>query len=1172
MKRVKRILAMIIMMAMFANCLTAITIKAEASESGTCGDNLSWELNDWGYLYIYGSGDMPDFSPEEPAPWSYCLPEDQLAVTIEGDVTSIGAYAFYGYTGALFVYTENSAVMSVGSYAFYDCQNLFEIRLPESIFTIGDYAFYNCCSLQEMPQLDLLTSIGNYAFYNCSNLNAFPLGSSLSTIGDYAFSETYCLGMMTFPATLTYIGDGAFSCSSIYSVSFEGPAPSINRWAFSSSTVDAYYDPNMDGWSDFPFADISGVSWYAIGGSESPLLGTGTCGDNLIWNLTQDGVMNISGTGRMTEFLGVDPPWLALADQITSVVIESGVEYIGREAFNGCTALSDVTVADSVQGIGIHAFDNTPWLNDQPDGLVYIGKVVYTYKGNCPAEVTLSEDTIGIAGMAFDSVQTLETINFPSSLREIGDWAFDDCINLKEIDLNEGLIRVGQVAFGGCDSLTEIIIPDSVTVMASGAFGSCASVERIVIGDGLTELSYSAFSYSESLKEIVFGSNLRSIGIGAFRGCTALEYVELPANITVIQDSAFRSCTALKSIKMPNVTQIAYYAFAGCNALEELELPETLLSIGECAFGYCSSLTNVSIPDSVTLMDLDCFESCTSLEEVYIGKGVSELGSTAFGDCTALKRIDVDPENAYYMNDEQGVLHTKDQRTLLTYPTGRVGAYTVADTVTKIDQYAFANCVGLSGVSLPEGLQTLEYAAFGGCTALTEIRLPDSLTKTYGGTFAGCTALETVWFGNGLERISATMFEDCTALKEVHLPETLEEIGSSAFERCESLTAIVLPDSLLRISNWAFQECKNLKDMVLPNNLQEIDVQAFYNCISLEELNIPDSVTYIGYGAFNSCRNLEAVCLSGNIKTINESLFYCCSSLESIVIPQSVQKIEKSAFAGCGNLEYVKYTGSQEQWEQITVGTDNAPLINATILFAFCPHDVVDNGICVDCGEEAIAIAVDCEDNVTGYYFSLADLEEASAPGQTITMLKDASEDADVVVGPDVVLDLNGHTLTADSILSYSSSSIVDTSEDASGLLKINDTDGNMISKDNTRLPVYDSENGGYRFFAINVEPCAVTGGNKYWFKIKVEKFAPFYDLINADADVQIKVKMIWDGQTVDTEAKADLSFTKAWADRYNANEDIYITVSVTESDSVENFKLIPIITSAGVEILGEEM
>lgn len=211
---------------------------------------------------------------------------------------------------------------------------------------------------------------------------------------------------------------------------------------------------------------------------------------------------------------------------------------------------------------------------------------------------------------------------------------------------------------------------------------------------------------------------------------------------------------------------------------------------------------------------------------------------------------------------------------------------------------------------------------------------------------------------------------------------------------------------------------------------------------------------------------------------------------------------------------------------------------------------------------------------------AFASLEEAMADavsGDTVTLLDNVTA-GDMILPTGVNIDLNGYTLTVNSILTYASNAFLDTSENVSGLLKIIGENGNMISKDNAQLPVYDNatDAGGYRFFAIDVTSCAVTGENsgtpKYWFKIKAEKFAPLYELIQADSKVEIKVKMTWDGQTADAEASADLTFTKTWADKFNANEDIYITVRVEEADGVENFKLIPMITSGGVEISGTEM
>ena len=233
-------------------------------------------------------------------------------------------------------------------------------------------------------------------------------------------------------------------------------------------------------------------------------------------------------------------------------------------------------------------------------------------------------------------------------------------------------------------------------------------------------------------------------------------------------------------------------------------------------------------------------------------------------------------------------------------------------------------------------------------------------------------------------------------------------------------------------------------------------------------------------------------------------------------------------------------------------------------------HNYV-NSVCDRCGEPVPLIIKDTDGNVVGGFTDLTEALRQMQEGQMVLLQTDVTA-ADMILPSGVTIDLNGNSLTVDSLLTYSSSAIVDTSEDVSGFLKINDEEGNMISASNSQLPVYDSANGGYRFFAIDVQPCAVTGGNKYWFRVKAEKFAMLYELICADSEVRIKAKMTWDGQTEDAYAVADLAFTKTWAEGYKANGDIYITVSVKNAENLENFKLIPMITSAGVEIPGEEM
>ena len=128
----------------------------------------------------------------------------------------------------------------------------------------------------------------------------------------------------------------------------------------------------------------------------------GWCGD-LIWTLDDTGTLNISGVGAMPEYSSIarshyyEIKKIIIENGVTSiggsafygctnlvsVTIPNSVTNIGSSAFYGCTSLADISIPDSVTSIGRGAFDNTAWYNQQPDGLVYVGKFAYKYKGNC---------------------------------------------------------------------------------------------------------------------------------------------------------------------------------------------------------------------------------------------------------------------------------------------------------------------------------------------------------------------------------------------------------------------------------------------------------------------------------------------------------------------------------------------------------------------------------------------------------------------------------------------------------------------------------------------------------------------------------------------------------------------------------------------------------------------
>ena len=210
---------------------------------------------------------------------------------------------------------------------------------------------------------------------------------------------------------------------------------------------------------------------------------------------------------------------------IPESVTYSGKTYrvtsIGNSAFRGCTGLTSVTIPESVTFVGNDAFYGTAWYDNQSDGVVYAGKVAYTYKGTMPdnTEIVLEEGTLGIGGSAFYDCTGLTSITIPNSVTSIGYSAFQGCTGLTSITIPGSVTSIGYEAFHGCSGLTSVTIPESVTSIGGEAFYGCSGLTSVTIPESVT-----------------------SIGGGAFSRCTGLTSVTIPNSVTSIGDDAFWKC------------------------------------------------------------------------------------------------------------------------------------------------------------------------------------------------------------------------------------------------------------------------------------------------------------------------------------------------------------------------------------------------------------------------------------------------------------------------------------------------------------------------------------------------------------------------------------------------------------------------------------------------------
>lgn len=207
---------------------------------------------------------------------------------------------------------------------------------------------------------------------------------------------------------------------------------------------------------------------------------------SISWKLV-NGVLTISGRGSMPDYFGSNDlaPWYDKRQEITSVIIEDGITYVGESAFFECTSLTNVTIANSVKAIG---------------------------------------------PLAFLKCRKLKDVVLSNKLTEIGHGAFKQCESLKMIYLPNSLKKIDYEAFFDCDSLMSITIPSSVIYLGNSIFTYCDSLIQANIYANITELPTWLFYGCTSLKQVSLSKSVSNIGYDAFENCLKLEIVNNTTN------------------------------------------------------------------------------------------------------------------------------------------------------------------------------------------------------------------------------------------------------------------------------------------------------------------------------------------------------------------------------------------------------------------------------------------------------------------------------------------------------------------------------------------------------------------------------------------------------------------------------------------------------------------
>ncbi|MBQ2664500.1 MAG: leucine-rich repeat domain-containing protein [Clostridia bacterium] len=365
----KGFISVILIMTMFISTLPIVT-SAEITESGTCGNNLTWTLDDEGTLTISGEGDMTDWDSYYNAPFA-SGPFDSNESKIKKIIIENG-------------------VTSIGKYAFYRCSNLTDITIPESVVTIGVESFEWCSSLTKIVLPSNLKVINDYAFHGCSSLSDISIPEGCTIIGTNAISGCQSLTNIFIPASVTSIGNSAFGGS--YNLTgLEVSEENINYTSengvlYNKDKTELLAYPSAEGDYTIP----SGVKHIGDGAFAS-------C-KNLISITIPDSVISIEN-GAFTY-----------CRNLTSINIPYSITSIGDVAFTYCDKLSNIDLPDSIVSIGVNAFADCHSLQ----------------------HINIPKGMTHIADLTFYFCSDLKNVYIPKSITRVGESAFW-CYQLSDV-------------------------------------------------------------------------------------------------------------------------------------------------------------------------------------------------------------------------------------------------------------------------------------------------------------------------------------------------------------------------------------------------------------------------------------------------------------------------------------------------------------------------------------------------------------------------------------------------------------------------------------------------------------------------------------------------------------------------------------------------------------------
>ncbi len=744
-----------------------------------------------GRLAITGSGLMKNWASASAVDW-YSKRNTITKVTFDGDIQSIGAYAFSGCESLSDCVLPDS-VSSIGQYAFFDCKGITFFRVPDKVTTINTYTFANCTSLYWVDCGLGVQSIEPFAFAGCPTARYIAINGSATEVKGNAFQGDK-------NATLLIVGKQQMTDFTDYTGINDAATGSVDTKVFRICYLKDIEQGRL-------------LKRYAANNTTAAIGSTGSYANTsdlyaYSFDSNNDGkadYLHVAGASAM-ETTWADKtqvPWNEIRETLTKVCVEDDVTSVGPYAFEDCTALTFARIGKGAATFSTHAFYNCSALKE------FLCNVRSFSTGSLTAD-----SNVFVNAGASDGFSVV----FEDDATRIPGYLFYNCKNLTNLTLGKGISSINSFAFAGCTGMKTLYIKstkiDSTDPKIFTDAGKDSGGFTVELAANVTKLPDNLFYSTDGNPYVtsVFadaGSKLESIGSSAFFDCNRLEsaYFANCTMLTYIHNAAFKGCTRLVSADFSNcikLQKINSEAFANCMNLADFTISndEAITNIGDKAFYNTLAIRTMTIPESVREIGADAFGLWVPQQIIYV------LGKMSVGDFSSAPSSWPGNATVIYTNLSWDVSKKQDG-SIIAY-------YTVPDPASINTEY----CIFVVGTGemidfqSQEGINWPRSSNNDVRSTVTRIYVGDGITRIGNYNFAGFDKCVEVQIGHDVEEIGKYAFRDDVKVPEFDLSTakaSLQNIEDGAFENCSGTSSVNLSgcSGLGAVGNDAF---KNLAD------------------------------------------------------------------------------------------------------------------------------------------------------------------------------------------------------------------------------------------------------------------------------------------------------------------------------------------------------------------------